>query len=402
MANTILTPTAVTREALRILHNNLAFTRGVDRQYDDSFAKSGAKIGDSLKIRLPNRYKVRTGKTIDAQDTSETSVTLQVATQKGVDINFSSAELTLDLDDFSERILKPAMARLASEVDFDGLTEIYRNTWNQVGTPGTTPATALVHLQAGQKLDEFTTPRDDYRYMCLNPAAQAATVNGLSGLFNSTDRISEQYKNGMMGQGLGFMFGMDQNINTHTTGAFAGTTLVDDTVVEGDAVITVDAFTDAAPTVKQGDIFTIAGVNAVNPETGQDTGSLQQFVVTADTTGASNEINIPVSPAFKASATDATRTITALPADGAAVTFAGTASTAYPINIAHHKEAITLATADLVMPRGVDFAAREVMDGISMRIARQWDIVNDNFPCRIDILYGWQMLRPEFSCRVIG
>lgn len=402
MGNSILTPTAVTREALRILHNNLEFTKGVDRQYDDSFANDGAKIGDSLKIRLPNKYNVRTGKTLDAQDTDEQSVTLQVSTQKGVDINFSSKELTLDLDDFSQRILKPAMSKLASVIDFDGLTEAYRNTYNQVGTPGTAPATPLVHLDAGVKLDNGTAPRDDMRYMCLNPAGQAATVNGLSGLFQSAERIGEQYKKGMMGQALGFMFGMDQNINVHTTGAFAGTTLVDDTVVEGDEIITVDAFTDSAPTIKKGDIFTIAGVNSVNPETGQDNGQLQQFVCTADTTGASNEANIPVSPAFKASATDPYRTITELPSDGDAVTFVGTAETAYPINIAHHKEAITLATADLIMPDGVDFAAREVQDNISLRIVRQYDINNDNFPCRIDVLYGWKMLRPEFSCRVTG
>ena len=402
MANDILTPTAVTREALRILHNNLEFTKGVDRQYDDSFAKSGAKIGDSLKIRLPNKFNVRTGKTLDAQDTNETSTTLQVATQKGVDVNFSSAELTLDLDDFSDRILKPAMAKLASVIDFAGLTEAYQNTYNQVGTPGTAPATALVHLQAGVKMDNYATPRDDQRYMCLNPEAQAATVNGLTGLFNSTNEISEQYKKGMMGKSLGFQFGMDQNINVHTTGEFAGTTLVDDTVVEGDAVITVDAFTNAGPDVKKGDVFTIAGVNAVNPETGQDTGQLAQFVVTADTTGASNEIDIPVSPAFIASSTNPYRTITELPSDGDAVTFVGTAETAYPINMAHHKEAITLATADLIMPGGVDFAAREVQDGISLRIVRQYDINNDNLPCRIDVLYGWKMLRPEMACRVTG
>lgn len=402
MANTLLTVDDITREALRILHNNLEFTKGVDRQYDDRFGQSGAKIGDSLRIRKPNRYLVRTGKTLQAQDTSEVSETLTVATQKGVDVNFSTAELTLDLDDFSERILKPGMTRLASQIDFEGLTECYQNTYNQVGTPGTTPATALVWLNAGKKLDDFTTPRDDMRYACLNPAAQAATVNGLSGLFNSTDRISEQYKNGMMGQGLGLMFGMDQNVNRHTTGAFAGTTLVDDTVVEGDTAITIDAFTDAAPTVKQGDVFTIAGVNSVNPETGQDTGDLQQFVVTADATGASNEITVSVSPAFKASALDPYRTITALPANDAAVTFSGTASTAYPMNIVHHKEAITLATADLEMPGGVHFAARAVQDGISLRVVRQYDINNDNIPCRIDVLYGWKMLRPEFSCRVVG
>jgi len=401
MANTVLTVDKITREALRLLHNNLAFSRGVNKQYDDQFAKDGGKIGDTLRIRMPNRYTVRTGAVLDVQDTTETKVDLQVATQKGVDVNFSSKELTLDMDDFSSRILKPAMARLASTVDYDGLTEIYQNTYNQVGTAGTTPTTALVHLQAGQKLDEFATPRDGMRYMCLNPAAQALTVDGLKGLFQQSSAISDQYRKGMMGTALGFDFAMDQNINSHTTGAFAGTVLVNDTVVSGDAVISMDAFTDSAPTLKKGDVFTIANVLAVNPETGQSTGSVQQFVVTADITGASNAIaNVAISPSIISSG--ATKTVNSLPADNAAVTFVGTASTAYPINIAHHRDAIVLATADLEMPTGVDFARREVYDGISLRIVRQYDIVNDKFPCRIDVLYGWKTVRPEFACRVLG
>lgn len=400
MANTLLTPTKITREALRILHNNLVFTRNVNRQYDDQFAQSGAKIGTTLKVRKPNQFTIRTGAVMNAQDVTEESLDLVVSTQKGVDINFSSQELTLNIDDFSNRYLVPAMARLASEIDYEGLT-LYQNIFNQVGTPGTTPATSLIVLQTGQKMDDFAAPDDMQRFLTVNPAAQASIVDALKGLFQQSSAIAEQYRRGKMGTALGFDWGMSQNINRHTTGGFAGTVLVNDTVASGDTTISMDAFTDAAPTVKKGDIFTLAGVNAVNPETKKSTGVLQQFVVTADKTGASNAIaDIAISPAITTSGPK--QTVTALPSDNAAVTFVGTAATAYPINMAYHRDAFALVTADLEMPKGVDFAAREVYEGISMRIVRQFDITNDKFPCRIDVLYGWTTLRPEFACRLIG
>lgn len=399
--NTNLTSDVILREALRFLHNNLAFVKGIDRQYDDKFAQTGGKIGESLRIRLPNKFEVREGAVMNAQAIVEESVTLQVATQRGVDLNFTSAELALDIDDFGKRFLQPAMAKLATKIDIIAIEEAYRNTYNQVGAPGTTPATSLVWLQATQKLNEFATPMDDERYACINPAAQAATVDGLKSLFNDGDSLSKQYKKGTMGTALGLHFAVDQNIKQHTPGAFAGSVLVNDTVVSGDTDISLDAFTDAGPTVKQGDIFTIAGVNAVNPESGEDTGSLMQFVVTADKTGATNAIaDVAISPAIISSG--AKKTVTALPADNAVITFAGTASTPYAVNIVHHRDAYTLATADLPLDDGADFAAREVYDNISMRIWRAGDIVNDKWPCRIDVLFGVKTIRPEMGCRVAG
>jgi len=226
-------------------------------------------------------------------------------------------------------------------------------------------------------------------------------VDGLKGLFNAAGEVSRQYMRGQMGQALGFTWVMDQNVNVHTTGAFAGTVLVNDTVSSGDATIDLDGFTDAAPTVKQGDIFTIAGVNAVNPETGDDTGSLQQFVVTADKTGSSNAIDgVAVSPSFISSG--AKKTVTALPADNAAITFTGSASTAYPINMAYHRDAFTLVTADLNLPKGTHFAARAVFDGISLRIVSDYDITTDKTPTRIDVFFGWKTVRPSLACRIIG
>jgi len=409
MANSILTPTMITREALTILHNNLGFVGSINRQYDSRFGASGGKIGDTLQVRLPNQYTVRTGKTMDSQDTIESYAPVVTATQIGVDVNFSSAELTLELDDFSDRILKPAVARLASEVDVTALSEYYRIA-NRVGTAGTTPASALVWLQGGQKLDESAVPRDGMRYICMDPGASAATVNGLSGLFNPQSNIGEQYRSGMMAtNALGFDWYMDQNIPSLTTGTRSGTILVDGnssatSFTGGDwsaatGTIHIDGLGAATQTVKQGETFTVGSVYAVNPETKQSTGALQVFTVLEDATSASSEVDLTVWPPLIT--TGPYQTIDALPLDGAAVTFYGSASTAYKQNLAFHKDFQTLVTADLEdVGRYGAWGSRQTMDGISMRLARQYDIANDNFPCRIDLLMGTKVLRPEMACRV--
>jgi len=403
MANTILTSTKILREALRILKNTLSFTAAANREYSKEFAVSGARIGNTVTVRKPNRYTIRTGATLSAQDTEETSVSVTLDTQAGVDINFTSQELTLDLDDFSKRVLEPAMATIANKVDYDGCGQ-YLNLFNQIGTPGTTPGSAVWILGVGQRLDEMAAPRDGGRYLTVNPAANASLVNGMSGFFNPSGAISSQFRNGSMGQNvLGFSdIAMDQNIRQHTVGAHGGTPLINGSPSSGATSIVTDGWTASVTgLLKQGDVFTIAGVNAVNPQSRVSTGYLMQFVVTADVdSDAAGNATINIAPAIIDSG--AYQNVDVLPADNAAITVAGTASTQYPINIGCHKDAFTLATADLLMPGGVDFAAREVYDGISMRIIRQYDINNDNFPCRIDILYGWKTIYPELGCRLIG
>jgi hypothetical protein len=203
MANTLLTPSMITREALRILHQKLTFIGNINRQYDDSFAKTGAKIGDTLKIRLPNQYTVRTGKTLSTQDTTEQSVSLTVGTQKGVDVNFSSAELTLSLDDFSSRILEPAMAVLASSIEADALT-MHKDVYNLVGSAGTTPNALSTFLQARQKLNENLAPMDNNRTCHLLPATNVSIVDALKGLFQDSAAIREQYRGRHDGAHCGF------------------------------------------------------------------------------------------------------------------------------------------------------------------------------------------------------
>lgn len=402
--NTLLTIDQITNKSLEILENNLTITRNVNRAYDDSFAKDGAKIGSTLRIRLPDRALVTDGATLSAQDDTEQYTTLTVATQKHIGVQFTSAELALKLDDFADRVLKPRISQLASSIDAD-VANAYKSIYSSVGTPGTTPATSLVLLQAGQKLNEYAAMQNN-RFVTVNPAANASLVDGMKGFFNPTGTISRQFKNGMMGEGvLGFdEVNMSQSIVNHTTGTRLTTDpiLVNGAVsVQGQSTISLDGGTGAA-TVTVGDVFTIAGVYAVNPQTRQSTGSLQQFVVTAaNTASAGAWTNIAVSPAMYTSA-NALATINAFPADNAAVTFMGAASTGFAQNLAYQKDAITFATADLLLPQGVDMASRAVHNGISMRIVRQYDISEDVMPCRIDILYGYKVVRPEMAARVWG
>jgi hypothetical protein len=402
MANSLLTIDMITRKCLEIFENNLVISRNCNKEYDDSFAVEGAKIGSTLRIRLPDRALVTDGAALQVQDDNEQFTTLTVSDQKHIGINFTSAELTMQLDDFAERVLKPRISQLASSVDAD-VANAYKSIFNTVGTPGTTPATALVLLQAQQKLNESAAPMSP-RYATVNPAANAGLVNGLSGFFNPVGTISRQFKTGMMGEGvLGYdEMNMSQSIVNHTTGSRAGTILVNETVsTQGQATITLDGFSSGT-TVTVGDVFTMAGVYAVNPQTRLSTGSLQQFVVTAAQTAATADmVDMAISPPMYTSS-NALATIDAFPANNAAVTFVGVASTTYPQNLVYHKNAITLATADLFLPQGVDMASRQVHNGISMRIVRDYDINNDRMPCRVDVLYGFNTIRPPMACRIWG
>jgi hypothetical protein len=402
MANSLLTIDMITRKSLEILENNLVITRNVNRQYDDSFAVEGAKIGSTLRIRLPDRALVTDGAALQAQDDNEQYTTLTVASQKHVGINFTSAELTMQLDDFAERVLKPRISQLASTVDAD-VANAFKQIGNSVGTPGTTPATALVMLQAQQKLNENAATMSP-RYLTVNPAANAALVNGLSGFFNPTDVISRQFKNGMMGeQVLGYdEVNMSQSIKSFTCGTrdATGGTLSAAVTSEGATSIAITG-AGANDTVKAGDVFTVADCYAVNPQTRESTGSLFQFVATADVTlDGSGAGTITVAPIYSAS--NALATVNSLPASGKAVVFVGASGTTYAQNIAYHRDAIAFATADLLLPQGVDMASRAVHNGISLRVVRQYDINNDRMPCRVDVLYGYNTIRPQMACRVWG
>ena len=402
MANSLLTIDMITRKSLEVLENNLVITRNVNRQYDDSFAVQGAKIGSTLRIRLPDRALVTDGAALQVQDDNEQFTTLTVGSQKHIGINFTSAELTMQLDDFAERVLKPRVSQLAASIDAD-VCNSFLSIGNSVGTPGSTPSTSAVLLAAQQKLNEAAAVMSP-RYATVNPAANAGLVEGLKGLFNPTDTISKQFKNGMMGMGvLGYEeINMSQSIKQFTTGSrteTGGTTL--GAVTDEGATTVAITGAGAAGVVKVGDVFTVADCYAVNPQTRESTGSLFQFVAVADVTlSGGGAGNVTVAPMY--SAGQALATMLSLPAISKAVVFIGAASSQYPQNLVYHKDAITFATADLLMPQGVDMASRQVHNGISMRIVRQYDINNDRMPCRLDVLYGFSTIRPQMGVRLWG
>ena len=394
--NTILTPTAVTRKALQILHQKLNFIGTINRQYDDSFATAGARIGDSLKIRLPNQYTVRSGASLSVQNTVEQSTTLQVATQKGVDIEFSSKELTMDIDDFADRILEPAMAVLAANIEADALS-MYKDIYNIVDNDGN--AITFLNMMQGRKvLNDNLAPMDNNRTALLSTDHTAKLVDSLKGLFQDSNAIKQQYKEGMMGRTGGFDFYENTLLANHTTGtALKTTTYTVNGAVTTNGSTSVTVATGAT-TFKAGDIFTAAGCFRVHPETKVSTGVLQQFVVTADYAGGAGSVSF--APALYTSGA-LQNVVAAGMANSSAIVKvgAGNAEQLTP-SMVYHRDAFTFATADLVLPKGVDFAAREVYDGISMRTVRQYVISTDQFPCRIDVLYGYKTLRAQLAARI--
>ena len=394
MPNTILTPTAVTREALRVLHQKLNFVGNIVRDYDDSFAQKGAKIGDTIKVRLPNQYVVRDGATLNAQDTTESSVSLQISSQKGVDLNFTSGELTLSLDDFSQRILEPAMSVLAANIEADALNmalDVYQAV-NNIGS-----AISLNKVLMGRKaLNDALAPMDNQRTALLNTQDNVDLIDSLKGLFQDSEAIKKQYKEGIMGRTAGLDFYENTLLANQATGTAASATTytVNGANQTGSGVVVATG----ATTFKKGDIVTFAGCNRVHPETKADTGVLQQFVVTADHAGGAGTLQI--APAIVT--TGGAKNVAASPTNGGAVVKVGGASAIYKPSMVFHKEAFAFATADLIMPGGVDFAARETIDGLSCRIVRAYDINNDKFPCRLDILYGYKTLRAQLAARILS
>ncbi len=391
MANTLLTPTAVTRRALAILHQKLNFVGKVNRQYDDSFAVSGAKIGDSLRIRLPNKYTVSDGATLVKQDTVEESVTLQVSSQKHVGMDFTSVDLTLDIDDFASRIIEPAMAALAASVEADAFN-MTKDVYNQVRNEAAT-MTANDALKMNQKITDGLSPMSN-RCLNLNTSDNVSLVTDNKGLFNPQGNISGQFREGMV-QDKFFGFA-EVYENTLHPNQEAGTGSGYQVAGAGQTGSSLTVDTGTGNLVK-GQVFTIANVNRVHPETKEDTGKLQQFVVTADYAGGGGSISI--SPPITTST--GRQTVSGSPADNAALTFQQTAGSSFQTSLGFHRDAFTFATADLVLPDGVDFAAREVYDGISLRVVRQYDVNADAFPARVDVLYGYVAMRPEQAVKGI-
>lgn len=405
MANSLLTIDMITNESLAVLENELTFTKYVNREYDDQFANQGAQIGDTLNIRKPVRYVTRRGQALQVQNSVESSVPVTL-TQAGCDISFSTKDMTLSIAEFSTRFIEPQLASVANTIDFDGLQQ-YKNVYQTVGTAGTTPATLLTYLDANVKLDNSAAPKGDaIRSAIVNPQANATLVNALTNTFNPTSEISSQYINGNMGRAVGLKFSMDQNVAVQTFGIQTGNPLVQTAPVTGATTIAVTGMTASTDTVNVGDVFTISNVFTVNPQSRTTTGQLQQFVVTtANTADSSGNMTIAFSPAIVFNpGSQQNQNVDSLPVVNAALTFAGSSGSISAQNLVFCRDAFTLASADLMMPGGVDMAARKRSKSLnmSMRAVRAYDINNDRLPMRIDVLYGWATMRPELAVRVLG
>jgi hypothetical protein len=417
MANNLLTVSKITNEALMVLENDLCFAAEVSRDYDDQFAKTGAKIGNTVNVRRPGRFLGTSGPALNVEDFNETSMPVVLNTQFHVDTTFTTQDLALSMDQFSKRVLKPAIAAIANRIDRDGLLMAKNATANIVGTPGTPPNQLLTYLTGGAYLDAEGAPRDGERSMIIEPFTSAVIVDSLKGLFMPSAQISEQYRKGLIGRdSAGLNWKMDQNVVSQTFGAWAGSsasTLVTNTAVfngslatgwASNSTITITA--GAALTLNQGDTFTIAGVYAVNPQNRQPYGSnkLRTFVVNNTVTGT-GALSVNVSPAiitggqFQNVSVATTSTSAAVTPLSIGTSGVGTVS---PQNIMMHRNAFTLASADLELPEGVHFAGRasDKEAGLSIRVVRQYTINNDSIPTRLDVLYGWAPMYQELACRI--
>ena len=391
--NQLLNPSVITKETLVILENNLVAAGKVNRQFENQFVK----IGASVTVRKPNRFRVVSGPSLQIQDVQEPSTSITISNQKHVDFQFSSQDLTLTIEEFSERYLKPAAAELTNQLDYDTLQNT-TSLQNLVGTPGTSPNSFAALALVGQRMDEGAVPQDG-RVLILNPAAYWALANGLVGLYVKS--VAEPALKGYLANIANFEIYQDQNVATLTNGNYAGTGVVNGAAQTGSTMVS-NGWTANRTLFLGGEVITIAGVFAINPKSRVSTGALQNFLVTGPVTSdAGGNASIPIYPAITLSG--AYQTVSAAPANLAGITvISGSANVTYPQNVGFVKDAFGLVTVPMELPDGVDFKAREMYKGVSLRIIRAYDINNDVFPCRMDLLYGTTTFYPELGVRLTG
>lgn len=401
MSNVLVTSSLVAKEALAILQNMLGFAKNVNRDFESEFSSNqgrGYSPGQTINIKRPPRYTYRAGRVSVPQATVETSVPLTLS-QGGTDLNFTSLERTLSVQQFEQK-MQAAVAAVVNEIDRQGLDLARRSVYNAVGTVGTLPTTQAtayaLMTQGNQKLDEMAAPRDRQRALVVNPAMNAAILQGFGGLFNAAPAISKGYNDGMFQNAFGLNVAMDQNVSRHVNGTAVQATNTVNGAGQTGSTLTVNALNG---TLTVGTVFTIAGVNAVNPQSRQDTGSLQQFVVTAN--AAASATSVSISPAIKP--TGAFQNVTASPANSATITIFGAASAAYDTNIMYHKDAFTLAMVPMYEPMAGTGAKVTQMsdDGFSVKVTQFYDGVNDNNLMRLDVLFGWTCTYPELAVKVV-
>jgi hypothetical protein len=394
MANSLLTPTAILQEAGRLFHQKARFISAINREYDDKFAQAGGKVGYSINLRDRNQYTVSTGSTLVVQDTTEASQTLTINTQKHIGLNFTSADLKMVIDEFSDRYIKPAVAALVANVEADALSSMKKKVSLFVDDD----ATAFSYLDVAkskQKLDEHLTPPDE-RTLLLCPAHATKYLDASKGFYNPSGKLGSQYGSGIVEDFTGYNIAATTHLTPFQTGTAAKTTgyTVNGAGQSGSSIIIQTGST----TFLAGDIVTFAGCNDVHQETKADLGYLKQFVVTANS--GANATTLAISPSIVL--TGAKQNVTAAPTTtGAVVKVGAGANETYTESLAFHKDAFVFGSIDLEnMAKYGGWGDVQSMDGLSMRIWRQGDIVNDAAPCRLDVLYGFLARYPQMACRI--
>ena len=398
--NQILTISMITRAAVRIWKNTNFFIQNIGTQYDDQFARDGAKIGTALRIRLPNEYTVRHGAAAQPQDTNEQQIVMTLSTQDGVDVSFSSTERTMALDDYVQRILAPKIAFLTADVAYTIMAGLEGSVANYVanvdGSGAVMSPTQFTVLRARAALMNNSAPPGQ-RKLVFAPNTGAGMVSTLSGLLNPAPAITRQYMEGTMYDALGFRWFEDQTVIQHVTGSFTAGAVAG----AGQTGIATLVTAAISGTLNAGDFITIAGVNGINRLTRQSLGTLKQFVVTANVLNGATAI--PIYPALVAPVGGVPvqyQTVTASPAAGAAISLVNLANEVYTKNIAYQPDAFTMATADMELPEGVWERSRAVFDGISMRSILAYNPQTDQAIDRLDVLFGFLGTRGEWAVAI--
>jgi len=419
MANSLLTNNIITYNALKVLENTDAAARIINRQYSDQFEFGGAVLGQTLSIRKPPRFIGRLGQAVSIEGITEQFVPLTLAYQRGVDTQVTSQDLMLRIDDYRERILVPQIARLANLIDQD-VCSLAQGLNNFVGVPGTTPSSLTTYLSAKTRLDSNACPMDGKREVINNPAADASLMDNLKGLFQSASEIKEQYLSGGMGRTIGAEWWMDQNIYVQTVGTL-GSSFTGNPVVsagQSGSTITTTGWESGQTTLNAGDIVSFVSattpVNLVNPQSYQDTGLTQTFVVTATISDSSGTIAIPIAPSMvgPGASTPQLQNVLNLPPTScpvyvyntAAASFSSISGKSSPQNLFVHRDFGTLAMVDMPLPGGTDKAYRAASPktGNTIRVIRDYVATTDQWIQRLDCLYGVAVLRQELGCRVGG
>jgi len=413
MASTTLTADVIAKEALAILDNELGWLKKIHRAYEDEFEQkvNGYNVGDTISIRRPEDGQVRTGATLSTTDVIEGKVTLTIDQQIGSDFQFSTQDLTLKIQDLSDRVMKPRMTNMINHVANDVLSTMYKGVYSWAGTPGQTVNSFTDFAKGAERLDEMSVPQSD-RLAILSPADHWALVGAATAL-NNTGAESSAYRNGRLGMLGGIDTYMSQVVPTHTNGTADNTTPLTDgnsQQVTYDTAkntwtqtIVTDGW-DSSSTLTAGTVFTIDGVFMVNQKTKASTGILQNFVITTAVTAnetTSNDTTLTISPPIIITGPHQTVTYSGN-FDGRTITVFGSASTGYKQNMVFHKNTMALACVPRARPAGAFEWAMRSHNGFSISVEPVRDGVNDVSKWRLDMIYGRKVIDPRLGTRLSG